>query len=141
MASTKLKEHFLKFKQRLETIKEGEELSTEQEYFETDELFDDEYELIKSEHLSQVLCNDPLETLRKRGYSESEIDEIYNQGDSWYTQMTMPTLKDNVPPSLMDSRDSLRKQVCVWFTEEHSYRKPREVKHEAAKYCKVSRLV
>ncbi|WP_264735430.1 ankyrin repeat domain-containing protein [Wolbachia endosymbiont (group A) of Rhinocyllus conicus] len=119
MASTKLKEHFLKFKQRLETIKEGEELSTEQEYFETDELFDDEYELIKSEHLLQVLCNDPLETLRKRGYSESEIDEIYNQGDSWYTQMTMPTLKDNVPPSLMDSRDSLRKQVCVWFTEEH----------------------
>nr|WP_253308821.1 ankyrin repeat domain-containing protein [Rickettsia endosymbiont of Ceutorhynchus assimilis] len=119
MASTKLKEHFLKFKQRLETIKEGEELSTEQEYFETDELFDDEYELIKSEHLSQVLCNDPLETLRKRGYSESEIDEIYNQGDSWYTQMTMPTLKDNVPPSLMDSRDSLRKQVCVWFTGEH----------------------
>nr|WP_253308996.1 ankyrin repeat domain-containing protein [Rickettsia endosymbiont of Ceutorhynchus assimilis] len=119
MASTKLKEHFLKFKQRLETIKEGEELSTEQEYFETDGLFDDEYELIKSEYLSQVLCNDPLETLRKLGYSESEIDEICNQGDSWYTQMTMPTLKDNVPPSLMDSRDSLRKQVCVWFTEEH----------------------
>ncbi|WP_353288938.1 ankyrin repeat domain-containing protein [Wolbachia endosymbiont (group A) of Pogonocherus hispidulus] len=95
------------------------EFNPEQEYFETDELFDDEYELIKSEHLSQVLCNDPLETLRKRGYSESGIDEIYNQGDSWYTQMTMPTLKDNVPPSLMDSRDSLRKQVCVWFTEEH----------------------
>ena len=42
MASTKLKEHFLKFKQRLETIKEGEELNTKQEYFETDELFDDE---------------------------------------------------------------------------------------------------
>lgn len=44
--TTKLKEHFLKFKQRLETIKEGEELSTEQEYFETDEPFDDGYELI-----------------------------------------------------------------------------------------------
>ncbi|WP_353283369.1 ankyrin repeat domain-containing protein [Wolbachia endosymbiont (group A) of Pogonocherus hispidulus] len=102
------------------------ELNPEQEYFETDESFNNEYELLKSEHLLQVLCNDPLETLRKRGYSESEIDEIYNQGDSWYTQMTMPTLKDNVLPSLMDSRDSLRKQVCVWFTEEHNLTESQE---------------
>ncbi|WP_353281821.1 ankyrin repeat domain-containing protein [Wolbachia endosymbiont (group B) of Horisme vitalbata] len=126
MASTKLKEHFLKFKQRLETIKEGEELSTEQEYFETDEPFDDEYELVKSEHLSQVLCNDPLEILRKRGYLESEIDEMLKEvgeevgkGDSWYTQTTIPTFENRAPPSLMDSRSSLRKQVCVWFVEDH----------------------
>lgn len=72
-----------------------EELSTEQEYFETDEPFD-EYELIKSEHLSQISCV-----------------------DSEYTQITIPTFKNKAPPSLMDSRSSLRKQVCVWFMEDH----------------------
>ncbi|WMT84106.1 hypothetical protein NMD99_05580 [Wolbachia endosymbiont of Listronotus oregonensis] len=121
VSTTKLKEHFLKFKQRLETIKGGEELSTEQEYSEKDESFDDGYELIKGEYLLQVSYNDRLETLRTLGYSKSEIDEICNQGDSWWTQTVISPFEsyNMVPPSLMDSRDSLRKQVCVWFVQEH----------------------
>ncbi|MFP3016025.1 MAG: ankyrin repeat domain-containing protein [Wolbachia sp.] len=119
--TTKLKEHFLKFKQRLETIKEGEELSTEQEYFETDEPFDDGYELIKEEYLLQVSPDDRSEILRKQGCSKSEIDEVCNQGDSWWTQTVISPFEsyNMVPLSLMDSRDSLRKQVCVWFVQEH----------------------
>ncbi|MBA8754953.1 ankyrin repeat domain-containing protein [Wolbachia endosymbiont of Drosophila bicornuta] len=95
------------------------ELNSEQDYSETNRPYHDQYELIKTEHLSQILCNDPLEILKKQGYSESEIGEICSQYDSWYTQMTMPMLKDTVPPSLMDSGDSLRKQVCLWFGEDH----------------------
>lgn len=72
------------------------------------------------------MCNDPLEILRKQGHSESEIGEICSQGDSWYTQMTMPTLENKVPPSLMDSRDSLRKQVCIWFVEDHDLTESQE---------------
>lgn len=123
---TKLKKHFVKFKQGLEVIKEGEELSIGQEWSETDELFDDEYELIKEEHLSQVLCNDRLEILRKQGHSESDIDEICSQGNSWYTQMTIPIFENKVPPSLMDNRDSLRKQVCVWSAQKHGLSQSQE---------------
>ncbi len=100
-STAKLKEHFVKFKQRLETIKEEEELSTGQEYLETDEPFDDGHELIKEEYLLQVSCNNHLET-------------------SWTQIAILPFESYNmVPPSLMDDRDSLRKQVCVWFAQEH----------------------
>ncbi|WP_341822266.1 ankyrin repeat domain-containing protein [Wolbachia endosymbiont (group A) of Clivina fossor] len=96
-----------------------EKLSTEQEWSETNEPYDGEYELIKEEHLSQISCNDRLEILRKQGHSESDIDEICSHGDSWYTQTTIPTLDNKAPPSLMDSRDSLRKRVCVWLAQEY----------------------
>ncbi|WCR58414.1 ankyrin repeat domain-containing protein [Wolbachia endosymbiont of Ctenocephalides felis wCfeJ] len=88
-STTKLKKH------------EEEELSTGQEYLETDEPFDDGHELIKEEYLLQVSCNNHLET-------------------SWTQTVILPFESYNmVPPSLMDDRDSLRKQVCVWFAQEH----------------------
>ncbi|MFP3016844.1 MAG: ankyrin repeat domain-containing protein [Wolbachia sp.] len=77
------------------------ELNAEQEGLETDEPFDDGHELIKGEYLLQVSCNNHLETL-------------------WTQTAVLPFESYNtVTPSLMDSRDSLRKQVCVWFVEEH----------------------
>ncbi|MGL9718556.1 MAG: ankyrin repeat domain-containing protein [Wolbachia sp.] len=100
----------------------------EQDWQETDEPFSDGYELLKEEYLLQASCDDRLETLRHLGYSKSEIDEICSQGDSWYTQTVISPFEsyNQVSPSLMDSRDSLRKQVCVWFSQRYGLTEDQE---------------
>lgn len=65
--------------------------------------------------------NDRLEILRKQGHSQSDIDEMFSQGDSWYTQSTISSFRSyNSPPSLMDSKYSLSKQVSVWSALDHN---------------------
>ncbi len=108
--------------EKKELLKKLEEKSnTRQGQSEIGGSFDDQYELI-IEYLLQIPpSNDRLEILRKQGHSQSDIDEMFSQGDSWYTQSTISSFRSyNSPPSLMDSKYSLSKQVSVWSALDHN---------------------
>ncbi len=69
--------------EKKELLKKLEEKSnTRQGQSEIGGSFDDQYELI-IEYLLQIPpSNDRLEILRKQGHSQSDIDEMFSQGDS-----------------------------------------------------------
>lgn len=94
--------------------------NTQQGQSEIDGSFDDQYDLI-IEYLSQIPpSNNRLEILRKQGHSQSDIDEMFGQDGSWYTQSTRSY---NSLPSLMDSKYSMSEKMSVWSVLDHNLTK------------------